>query len=314
MSANVIANKVIYNEINDNIVNLFKLFINNTPEEINSTILTYINKYNLNTEGTDVRQNNPNIKEIRDYYNKNYLKFREDYNKSERDYLMLYTLTFYSFSNLIRFNNDNKFNMPYGNRCYCNKHYEQIKNWYNVINNKNIEIYQKNAFDILKNNTFDSKDFIYLDPAYINTMAIYNEQRAFGGWNIEDDYELFNLLEELNTKGIKWGLSNVFRNKDNINQHLIDWCLKNNWNVIHLNGNYSSLGKGNANTDEVFICNFKKEGRIMEKKEEIKVISYETSLMIDLEKLLKEEPDLFNDLVKDYPVESNTKIIIEVKA
>lgn len=222
MSANVIANKVIYNEINDNIVNLFKLFINNTPEEINSTILTYINKYNLNTEGTDVRQNNPNIKEIRDYYNKNYLKFREDYNKSERDYLMLYTLTFYSFSNLIRFNNDNKFNMPYGNRCYCNKHYEQIKNWYNVINNKNIEIYQKNAFDILKNNTFDSKDFIYLDPAYTNTMAIYNEQRAFGGWNIEDDYELFNLLEELNTKGIKWGLSNVFRNKDNINQHLID--------------------------------------------------------------------------------------------
>ncbi len=57
-----------------------------------------------------------------------------------------------------------------------------------------------------------------------------------------------------------------------------------------------------------------KEGKIMEKKDEVKIISYETSLMIDLEKLAKEEPDLFNDLVKDYPVESNTKIIIEVKA
>ncbi len=57
-----------------------------------------------------------------------------------------------------------------------------------------------------------------------------------------------------------------------------------------------------------------KEGKIMEKKDEVKIISYETSLMIDLEKLLKEEPDLFNDLVKDYPVEPNTKIIIEVKA
>lgn len=33
----------------------------------------------------------------------------------------------------------------------------------------------------------------------------------------------------------------------------------------------------------------------MEKKEEVKVISYETNLMIDLEKLAKEEPDLFND-------------------
>ena len=57
-----------------------------------------------------------------------------------------------------------------------------------------------------------------------------------------------------------------------------------------------------------------KEGKIMEKKDEVKIISYETNLMIDLEKLLKQEPDLFNDLVKDYPVEPNTKIIIEVKA
>ena len=56
-----------------------------------------------------------------------------------------------------------------------------------------------------------------------------------------------------------------------------------------------------------------KEGKIMEKKDEVKIISYETNLMIDLEKLLKQEPDLFNDLVKDYPVEPNTKIIIEVK-
>lgn len=56
-----------------------------------------------------------------------------------------------------------------------------------------------------------------------------------------------------------------------------------------------------------------KEGKIMEKKEEVKIISYETNLMIDLEKLAKEEPDLFNDLVKDYPVNPNTKIIIEVK-
>lgn len=57
-----------------------------------------------------------------------------------------------------------------------------------------------------------------------------------------------------------------------------------------------------------------KEGKVMEKKEEVKIISYETNIMIDLEKLAKEEPDLFNDLVKDYPIDPNTKIIIEVKA
>lgn len=51
----------------------------------------------------------------------------------------------------------------------------------------------------------------------------------------------------------------------------------------------------------------------MEKKEEIKTISYETNLMIDLEKLSQEEPELFKELVDDYPVEPNTKIVIEVK-
>lgn len=256
MSANVESEKTIYNEINDNIVNLYKLFLKYTPDEIDTQINNYIDLYDLNKEGTDVRQNNPNIKEIRDFYNNNYLKFRKAYNDSNRDYLMLYTLTFYSFSNLIRFNGDNDFNMPYGNRCYTKKHYDLIKKWYDVIKNKNIEIRQLDAFDILNNTTFDKGDFIYLDPPYSNTLAIYNEKRAFGGWTIEDDYRLFDILEKLDKKGIKWGLSNVFKNKGNINKHLMEWCEKNKWNVVHLNFTYSSLGKGNANSDEVYIYNY----------------------------------------------------------
>lgn len=160
--------------------------------------------YDLNTEGTDVRQNNPNIKEIRDFYSKNYIEFRKAYNNSERDYLMLYTLTFYSFSNLIRFNQKNEFNMPYGNQCYHKSHYDQIKDWYALIKDKNIEIKEEDAFDILNNADFKSSDFIYLDPPYSNTTAIYNEKRAFGGWTLDDDYKLFSILEDLNSKGIRW--------------------------------------------------------------------------------------------------------------
>jgi DNA adenine methylase Dam len=255
MSANVDANKIVY-EINDNIVNLYKLFLKYKPEEIDGTIKEYIHRYNLNTEGTDVRQNTPDIKEIRDYYNKNYINFRKAYNESDRNNLMLYTLTFYSFSNLIRFNGKSEFNMPYGNRCYCNKHYEQIKDWYNLIKNKNIEIKQEDAFDILQDTIFEKDDFIYLDPPYSNTLAIYNEKRAFGGWTVENDLQLFEILEKLDKCGIKWGLSNVFKNKGFKNQHLIEWCDKNNWNVYHLNNTYSALGKGNAKSDEVYICNY----------------------------------------------------------
>lgn len=256
MSANVEAEKIVYNEINENIVELYKLFLKYTPEEIDSRIRSYIKEYDLNTEGTDVRQNNPNIKEIRDYYNKNYVAFRKAYNESERDYLMLYTLTFYSFSNLIRFNQKSDFNMPFGNQCYHEKNYENIKEWCALIKDKNIEVKQEDAFEILQDTIFDKNDFIYLDPPYHNTCAIYNEKRAFGGWSEKDDLRLFEILEKLDKCGIKWGLSNVFKNKDYTNEHLIKWCEKNKWNVIHIDYSYYCLGRGNANSDEVYICNY----------------------------------------------------------
>ena len=256
MSGNVNANRIVYNEIDENIVELYKLFLKYSPEEIDKKIREYIKEYDLNTEGTDIRKNIHDIKEIRDYYAKKYIAFRKVYNESDRNSLMLYTLTFYSFSNLMRFNSDKNFNTPYGNRCYRDKHYKQIKDWCDVIKNKNIWISQENAFDILQDTIFDENDFIYLDPPYSNTLAIYNEKRASGGWSEEDDYRLFTILEKLDKCGIKWGLSNVFKNKDFINEHLIKWCEKNKWRVHHLNMSYASLGKGNANSDEVFICNY----------------------------------------------------------
>lgn len=76
MSGNVKANRIVYNEINENIVELYKLFLKYTPEEIDNRIKGYIKEYDLNTEGTDVSQNNPDIKEIRDYYANKYLEFR----------------------------------------------------------------------------------------------------------------------------------------------------------------------------------------------------------------------------------------------
>ena len=90
VSGNAEANNIVYNEINDNIVNLYKLFLDYTPERINARILEYVKEFDLNTEGTDVRQNIDEIEEIRELYNQHYLTFRDAYNNSERDYLMLF--------------------------------------------------------------------------------------------------------------------------------------------------------------------------------------------------------------------------------
>ena len=256
VSGNVDAKNIIYNELNENIYDLFCMFEHLGSTSIIQAVENNIERFGLNREGTDVRQNNPNIKEIREYYNKKYLEFRDYYNKHQDNITDLYTLTFYSFSNLIRFNSNSAFNMPYGNRCFCKKHKEQIIDWCDMLENKNIIAFCDDYKNVLDRNKPGENDFVYVDPPYSNTLAIYNEKRAFGGWTIESDYELFDILEDLDMKGVKWGMSNVFVNKGNVNEHLIKWCEENNWYVYHLNKTYSALGKGNANSDEVYICNY----------------------------------------------------------
>ena len=256
----------IYNELNPNIYTLFNIFIQKQPKEIIQKILTNIENFNLNTEGTNVRQNLPRIKDIRNLYNENYLKFRDYYNKSERDPLDLFTLTFYSFSNLIRFNSESDFNMPYGNRCFTSEHVDIIEQWCQRMSEHKVNTYNGDYKDTLNKLELTENDFVYLDPPYSQTLAIYNESGAFGGWTIENDKELFQILESLNEQGIKWGMSNVFKNKEFENTHLIEWCKKNNWRVYHLDINYSALGKGNAWSDEVYICNYEAENKPHNKK------------------------------------------------
>lgn len=264
---NAKADFIIYNELNPNIAHLFNMFFIYTPKEIDEAIKGYIKEYNLNTEGIDVKPGNPLVKETREFYNNNYIKFRKAYNESDRPILMLFTLIHYSFSNLIRFNSKSDLNIPFGYRCYKECHRRQIEDWFNLLKEKRIATYEGNGFDILENynkiketyHPYNKNNFIYIDPPYSNTTAIYNEPRAFGGWSIQDDLRLFKDLEDLDKMGVKWGLNNVFENRGIRNNHLIEWCNKNNWNVIHLNHEYSALGKGNAKSDEVYICNYEIE-------------------------------------------------------
>ena len=256
ISLNAPYKNIIYNELNNNIVNLLYMFKNNKSDDIIKHIEKRIVEFDLPTYTTDLRCCDKNI---RKQQNENYLKFRDFYNKQENKKLLdLYTLTFYSFCNCIRFNSKNEFNMPFGNRCFLEKNKEQIKKTNEILNKKNIEIKNEDAFEILKSITKENKNmFIYLDPPYSNTMAIYNEQRAFGGWTIEDDFRLFEELNRLNKLGIKWCMSNVLENKGKNNNHIKDWADKNCYEIIYFEDKtYSTFGTGNSNSKEIIVVNY----------------------------------------------------------
>ena len=160
---------------------------------------------------------------------------------------------FYSFSQQFRFNNKGDFNMPCGNNCFTKLNEEYIKNGCDFFGRDNVCIGQADFRGLNIDNLGDN-DFIYLDPPYLNTTATYNENN---GWNEKDEDDLYNLCEELHSKGIKFGLSNVFENKGIKNDKLINWCEKNNWNVYTFDKfTYAACGKGNSNAKEVFITNY----------------------------------------------------------
>lgn len=255
VSLNVDYDNIIYNELNCNIVELFRLFKDYTADDIISHIQNRIKEFNLPNEQSDVRSKNFN-KENNENIKINYKNFRDFYNNN-KNILDLYTLTFFSFSNLIRFNSRDEFNMPVGNQHFNDKNIENIKLACDKFNKSNIILQNKDAFEVLSDIKTNSPNiYIYIDPPYSNTMAVYNESRAYGGWGIEDDKRLFKELDRISKLGVKWSLSNVLEHKGKTNEHIANWATKNNYRIVDLNKNYSALGKGNANSREVLILNY----------------------------------------------------------
>lgn len=258
VSLNVPYKNVIYNELNNNILELLNMLKNNKGEDIIKHIENRIEEFDLPKMSCDIRVSHY-TEELKNKSNKNYLKFRKHYNNSLiKDYKDLFTLTFFSFCNLIRFNSKSEFNMPFGNRCFLKEHTLPIIEANKILNTKNITFKNQNAFEILEDiKEYNDKLFIYLDPPYSNTMAIYNENRAFGGWTIEDDLKLFKELDRLSKLGVKWALSNVLENKGKCNKHIEEWAMMGGYEMIFLEDkNYASLGKGNANSKEILIVNY----------------------------------------------------------
>ena len=250
VSMNTEASKYIINDIDTNLIDLYNMFKFTEADTIIEHIESRIEEYELAKERT--KRNEFKDKEKIEQYKKAYMTLRSDYNKN-KNVLDFYTLMFYSFSQQFRFNNKGDFNMPCGNDCFSDKNKEYIRDGRNFFKNDNV-IITNNDFRKLKISKLDNNSFVYLDPPYLDTTATYNEK---GGWTIKDEQNLYNICEELNNNGIKFGMSNVFTNKGKINDKLIEWCHKNNWNVYTFDKfTYCACGKGNSNAKEVFIKNY----------------------------------------------------------
>ena len=198
--------------------------------------------------------------EVAESYNRMYpstkssfYDLKDDYNLGVQHEAQLYCLMCRSNSNMMRFNSKGEYNMTFGERNYFNL--DRI--WTHHHNIQNVKLRNEDFGDLL-NEYLETEDLFnytfYLDPPYFSTTAIYNEN---GGWTQNDNTTLLEYCLELQKKGAKVVISNVFENRGNVHQELIDWCEENkeSFTVHHLNISYnnSSFRKGKGSTDEVLI-------------------------------------------------------------
>lgn len=250
VSLNVKANKYILNELDNCIFDLYNTLKQFDNKSIVQHIKKRIKEYDLPTKNTN---STTTSKEEREYYKKHYMEFRKQYNINKNP-LDLFVLMNYCLSQTMRFNSKGDFNMPFGNNRFIEeKHGQYYKDFHEFINQDNVNIYNKSYIDFdIDEMIMD--DFVYLDPPYIGTTATYNEN---GKWDNKQQNDLITYCNSLIHSNIRFAMSNVFKNKDFVNEDLIIWSESKNLNVFTFDGfSYHSYGKGDAKTKEVLITNY----------------------------------------------------------
>lgn len=252
VSMNTEAKQYVINDTDSHLRELYRMFKIFDSEAIIGHIEGRIRKYGLARERT--KRNEFKDKDKIEQYKSAYTKLRDFYNGCiGKPVLDFYTLMFYSFSQQFRFNHKGEFNMPCGNDCFSEKNKDYIANGCKFFRNDNVFIYDMD-FRGLDISALKTDDFVYLDPPYLKTTATYTEN---DGWNEKDEKDLYNLCLKLDSNNIKFGLSNVFENKGNTNQRLVELCEENKFTVYTFDKfTYMACGKGNSNAKEVFITNY----------------------------------------------------------
>lgn len=258
---NVQANKIICNDIQTQVIELFKTLKNTNAKQIFNDILTIISEFGLSdSTKKSYEEYGCNSSDGLGKYNKEaYLKLRKDYNETNKNTyranILFYILTCYSFSNQIRFNAKNEFNMPYGKRDFNNNMRKNLNNFLEKIHKINIHFTNRD-FRNLNYDKLSENDFVYCDPPYLISTATYNEN---GGWTEKEEKELLHILNKLNENNVKFALSNVLSHKGNENKILIEWSKQYNINYLNAdysNCNYHTRKKVNRESTEVLITNY----------------------------------------------------------
>lgn len=244
---NVDAKTVVYNDVIEPLCELMNYFSDNEADEVIKKLEDNIKNNSLDKENTDA------FLKLRNKYNHNI------YENEDEKILDFYSLILYSFNYQIRFNQNMKYNTPFGkNRSSYNPNIKKnLEKFIKKINKTNVKI-TKDKFVDFDFSNLGEDDFVYCDPPYLITTGSYNDgNRGIKDWTFEDEKKLLDILDDLNSRGVKFALSNVLVANDKKNEILTEWSKKYTVYIIENSFNNSNYRrKKKDDTIEVLITNY----------------------------------------------------------
>jgi DNA adenine methylase len=255
---NIEAKKYYLNDIDKHLISIHNLLIksSNNPSVFFKNVAKIIQKYKLSRSYKEDIVPDSLKKEWKKTYfarfnKEGYERLRECVNSHKKnDPLILYILLIYGFNRMLRFNGGGKFNLPVGNVDFNKNVVNALNDYFNFVHDKKITITSKDFKKFFSDKKYLKNDFVYLDPPYLTTASEYNKI-----WDNKTESDLFDMIDSLNKKSVKFALSNVTHYNGSQNDLLLKWMKK--YEVHKIESNYISYhNNSKKKIKEVLITNY----------------------------------------------------------
>lgn len=248
---------IMANDIDTHLIQLLSRISNQQYPEFKKHILDIAEQYRLsNTDKFGYAYYHANSsKGLASINRKAFNQMRFDYNygdsSNDENLDLLYALIVFGYNNQMRFNRHGVFNNPVGKRDFNIRMQAKLRDFIHASQSKHIHFYNE---DFSNFGFYGRNSFVYADPPYSLTTAVYNEATS---WNEKNDQLLFEYLDGIDSLGGRFALSNVFTLKGKTNFSLIKWSSRYHTHHLNMSYSYSSYNTVRlGSTDEVLITNY----------------------------------------------------------
>lgn len=257
---NISADSYFANDINSHYILLHKTFCKykNKEGSLLDELYNIIDSYNLSCSYRNITVpgclKKQYIKTYYSHFNKtSYQKLRDDFNSKKEDPLLLYVLLIYGFNHMIRYNSEGKFNLPVGNVDFNKNVHDAISGYLSFMKSHKVNFFCMDYKDFLNNQKYDENSYVFCDPPYLISNSEYNKF-----WDTEKEIELYSLLDELNEKKVRFGITNLLHHKGETNTIFEEWSKK--YYSYSIKSNYISFNDNTIKQDskEMFVTNYAK--------------------------------------------------------